>query len=574
MKKYFNENKKVLIPLIAVITILVVGVTYAWLTQVLNGTQVNRIKAGVLELTLDDNASNGIDLEYAVPQSDEQGLNNTAYTFTVRNTGSINAEYKLYLEDEEIEGEKIDDSKIKYSISRNNSIRDSKLLSASIVEEKRQIENTIIAGGSTNEYSLKLWIDQEATKEEVANKIFKAKIKLEAIQTEKIPEVSYEMEGYVYDDNNNKITNGAVVVYSIPMYANVNSEGYFDIKGLLDGNHTLYYVSNKTATELKNMTREEIETLDNVGIAHINGNISNQLTLSNGYTIKSFAFKEFKLASGTSYDFNGEDALKEFIAIAPGEYKIELWGAQGCVSSYGAAAGNGAYTSGIVKLKTQQQLYVAVGMQNNTFNGGGAGSDALNCSGGGATDVRITNGNWNDSKSLASRIMVAAGAGGSSMYQKGGAGGALVGLRGDHSYHGGYGGTQTAGGAGGAGSYTLGRAGSFGIGGYGDRYMTGGGGGYYGGGSDGINTNSEGGGGGGSSYISGYVGCVAITGENDLTPKCSEGTTKECSIHYSNIEFTDPVMYAGNEEMPTHDGTGTMIGNSGNGYAKITYLGK
>lgn len=25
--------------------------------------------------------------------------------------------------------------------------------------------------------------------------------------------------------------------------------------------------------------------------------------------------------------------------------------------------------------------------------------------------------------------------------------------------------------------------------------------------------------------------------------------------------------------MPTHDGTGTMKGNTGNGYAKITYIG-
>jgi hypothetical protein len=32
-------------------------------------------------------------------------------------------------------------------------------------------------------------------------------------------------------------------------------------------------------------------------------------------------------------------------------------------------------------------------------------------------------------------------------------------------------------------------------------------------------------------------------------------------------------MIAGNASMPTHDGTSTMTGNDGNGYAKITYLG-
>jgi hypothetical protein len=31
-------------------------------------------------------------------------------------------------------------------------------------------------------------------------------------------------------------------------------------------------------------------------------------------------------------------------------------------------------------------------------------------------------------------------------------------------------------------------------------------------------------------------------------------------------------MKAGNESMPTHDGTTTMVGNAGPGYAKITII--
>ncbi|HPZ23740.1 MAG TPA: glycine rich domain-containing protein [Bacilli bacterium] len=47
-----------------------------------------------------------------------------------------------------------------------------------------------------------------------------------------------------------------------------------------------------------------------------------------------------------------------------------------------------------------------------------------------------------------------------------------------------------------------------------------------------------------------------------------------CSYHYSGYVFTNANMIAGNASMPTHDGTSTMTGNSGNGYARITYLGK
>ena len=179
-----NKKKLCILTGIGMTLIIVLGVTYAWLTQVLYGTKVNRIKTGTLDLVLDDETSNGINLEYAVPQSDSQGLANTSYTFKVINNGTITAEYKLYLEDEEIEGKRLSDSNIKYSLVKNNEEDNPRLLSSSIVEEKRQIEDEIIAGGETNEYELKLWIDQESTKEEIANKVFKAKIKLEAVQTE------------------------------------------------------------------------------------------------------------------------------------------------------------------------------------------------------------------------------------------------------------------------------------------------------------------------------------------------------------------------------------------------------
>ena len=182
-----KENKKIVIPLILVALIFILGAAYAWLTTVLNGTQINRIKAGTLDLVLDDNASNGIDLEYAVPQTDTQGLNNQAYTFKVINNGSINAKYTIYLEDEELEDgeERISDSNIKFDLVKNSGESNPRLLSTVISNNRRELDsNVVINGGSTNTYSLRLWIDSEATQEEVGGKVFKGKIKLEAVQTE------------------------------------------------------------------------------------------------------------------------------------------------------------------------------------------------------------------------------------------------------------------------------------------------------------------------------------------------------------------------------------------------------
>ena len=81
---------------------------------------------------------------------------------------------------------------------------------------------------------------------------------------------------------------------------------------------------------------------------------------------------------------------------------------------------------------------------------------------------------------------------------------------------------------------------------------TGGGSGYFGGGGS---THVQGSG-GWSSYISGHNVCVAIeesSTENNITfptkngVACTDGTTnQDCSVHYSDKEFTDTVMIDGN----------------------------
>lgn len=270
-----------------------------------------------------------------------------------------------------------------------------------------------------------------------------------------------------------------------------------------------------------------------------------------------------------NYDFTGN--AQKFIAPYTGEYKVELWGAQGGSASDSAIGGKGAYTVGTITVDKRTTLYVYVG-ENPTFSTGNClntnANNAFNASsqgsctgGGGATDIRLTQGeNWYDQASLASRIMVAAGGGGAQYTGNGGDGGKItasagVGTSGTSGHTVGAGASQT--------QYTFGQ---------GTKSTTIGGGGYYGG-QGGTGGNA----GGGSSYISGYQGCIAITGESNLTAKCTQTAANSdvtCSYHYSEMKFTSPDMKAGNETMPDHNGMSTMTGNTGNGYAKITFIKK
>lgn len=294
-----------------------------------------------------------------------------------------------------------------------------------------------------------------------------------------------------------------------------------------------------------------------------------------------------------NFDYIGDS--QTFTTKYDGSYKVELWGAQGG----GPYGGLGAYTSGIVGLDKNMDTYLYVGgqgqggltVQNYTggYNGGGdilSVNDAslskiflwYSYTGGGSTDIRINSGSWNNFESLTSRIMVSSGGGGMSTqtnysHSKGGSGGTLIGGNGETVYYDvnsyGLGGTQVSGGK---NAYNDENAGAFGIGGnINGAIVTGtGGGGYYGGGASYEVMNKLGlsSGGGGSSFISGYDGCDAIAENSTEDNIIHTGQ----SVHYSGYKFNNAVMYAGNEEMPTHDGTSTMIGNSGNGYAKISLI--
>ena len=275
-------------------------------------------------------------------------------------------------------------------------------------------------------------------------------------------------------------------------------------------------------------------------------------------------------------------AVDPFTAPCDGNYEIELWGAAGAKTAYGA------YTKGNITLEENQNLYLYVGKTANTsgnktiFNSGTGSSNGYN--GGGATDVRYfattpttEQLNWKNAVGLNSRIMVAGG-GGSTSSGTPGAGGGLSGYNGTGTK----GGTQTSFGAVQSSNYT---ASTFGVANGG---CTGGNGYYPGGGAA-----CASGAGGGSSYISGHTGCVAIAEGSTTATRaikksgCTQGTTdNECSTHYSGKVFTDTVMIDGKgyawtnakgalQVMPNPSGGNYASGkgHTGDGYARITYLG-
>ncbi|MDL5066707.1 glycine-rich protein [Clostridioides difficile] len=248
-----------------------------------------------------------------------------------------------------------------------------------------------------------------------------------------------------------------------------------------------------------------------------------------------------------NFNYTGEE---QSITLPPGKYRIQCYGASGGYTSRAdfptTYKPKGGYSAGEITLKKDTLLYVYVGRsgesvesQSRLFNGGGCGG--YSC-GGGATDIRLVGGSWDNEQGLFSRIIVAGGAGANAAYnksEKDGAGGGLKGGNGGGS-GGEYtpGATQYDGGRGSSSEYD----GLFGLGGGSNsNCFFGGGGGWYGGA-----------GGRSSAYISASGGSGYILTKNSYKPK---GYTPTSEYYFENTAMS----IGGNTSMS-------------NGHAKITLL--
>jgi len=185
-KSFMEKNKKQVIA-IALALVLLVGGSYAWLTTTLKGTKKVRIEAGTLSLVL--NEGNEINVEDSLPMTDIDGLKTDAYTFSLQNNGNVTSNYTIYLDDASIDSADVrfDDSALKYSLKKNDGVSTTALLSTL---NQRVLDSGTIEAGTTNTYSLNLWIKDEATNDDVqttkdgqtVGKVFAGKLRIEASQ--------------------------------------------------------------------------------------------------------------------------------------------------------------------------------------------------------------------------------------------------------------------------------------------------------------------------------------------------------------------------------------------------------
>ena len=111
------------------------------------------------------------------------------------------------------------------------------------------------------------------------------------------------------------------------------------------------------------------------------------------------------------------------VKLKKGFYTFEVFGAKGgtqFINDLAIEGGKGGYAKMSYYIKDPINVYLYIGgsgsysdvfFEKGGWNGGGNGADS-GASGGGATDIRLIPGNWDDEASLKSRIIVAGGGAG------------------------------------------------------------------------------------------------------------------------------------------------------------------
>lgn len=157
--------------LIAICLVTLVGSSYALFTKTLTGTKKVSVQTGTLKV--DFTEGNRINLSNVAPMSDSDGMNTTPYTFTITNSGTMNAYYTV--RNEEDSSNTLNNKYIKYRLMSDNYDSGIKTLDTMGNGYYMLSSESSLSVGQSVTYKLYLWLSSEADND-AQNKTYQSKI--------------------------------------------------------------------------------------------------------------------------------------------------------------------------------------------------------------------------------------------------------------------------------------------------------------------------------------------------------------------------------------------------------------
>ena len=172
-------KRQLLVTLFSIIgvTVISLGSAYAVFTSVSKSKDYNVIKVGTLNIDFGTDSSNTINLSGQYPMSDEEGLKLTPYTFTIKNTGTLTADYEVFIQDDQdmisqdnCSGNQLNKDYIRYKLDTGAPANLS-----SIAGSNYKIATGSLEPNGSATYTLYVWI-REGVGNDVLSKHYHGKI--------------------------------------------------------------------------------------------------------------------------------------------------------------------------------------------------------------------------------------------------------------------------------------------------------------------------------------------------------------------------------------------------------------
>ena len=122
MQKFKVKSKLFLVAIIGLLAVTIIGVSYGFYLVSYKSPTVHSVVAGTFNIDYEDGEY--INLSETVPMSDIKGMQTEEYTFTISNTGNVDAKYRvLFEQDESINKNlRLSPTQIKYSLKDESGI--------------------------------------------------------------------------------------------------------------------------------------------------------------------------------------------------------------------------------------------------------------------------------------------------------------------------------------------------------------------------------------------------------------------------------------------------------------------
>ena len=197
MDKLDNQKKKLIIAItLLIIIILGLGITYAWLIQIVNGEKIQSMRVGTFRFSLTE--KNSLTINSGEFLKDSDGLKQEGFKFTVQNVGKGYGSYSVYLDDDSISSgqTRIDDKFIRYSLGVNTDTTGTPTNLTS-----RKIYSGGLDASEKDTFVLRLWLNP-AVNGDIGGQVFKVKLRIEVNQVVPTPVADKLLAGV---GNNGKI---------------------------------------------------------------------------------------------------------------------------------------------------------------------------------------------------------------------------------------------------------------------------------------------------------------------------------------------------------------------------------